>query len=51
MANKAAIKEAITSGTTSSHPGLLALHDLFNLNPNGSIKPERCFRAILKLRT
>lgn len=37
-ANKAAIREAITNGTTSGHPGLVALRDMFNLDANGSVK-------------
>ncbi|WP_279483902.1 DUF1217 domain-containing protein [Aureimonas sp. SK2] len=35
--NRSAIKEAITSGTTSGHPGLVALKGMFNLNANGTV--------------
>ncbi|MBB3935547.1 DUF1217 domain-containing protein [Aureimonas phyllosphaerae] len=36
--NKDAIRQALTGGTLSSHPGLVALRDMFNFNADGSIK-------------
>lgn len=36
--NKDAIRQALTGGTISSHPGLGALRDMFNFNADGSIK-------------